>query len=112
MATGSINRSTQAGRLWTDNFNGTAVQYVDLLRETPGKEFLFGNPFLSYIDVAKFKKNNPGVSVWKYSDGAYSEMSKGTIAPFSAVFLVVDEDITDLEVTLDANDLTITPSAE
>ena len=112
MATGSINRSTQTGRLWTDNFNGKAVQYVDLLRETPGKEFLFGNPFLSYIDVAKFKKNNPGVSVWKYSDGAYSEMSKGTIAPFSAVFLVVDEDITDLEVTLDANDLTITPSAE
>ena len=112
MATGSINRSTQTGRLWTDNFNGKAVQYVDLLRETPGKEFLFGNPFLSYIDVAKFKKNNPGVSVWKYSDGAYSEMSKGTIAPFSAVFLVVDEDITDLEVTLDANDLTITPSAD
>ena len=112
MATGSINRSTQTGRLWTDNFNGKAVQYVDLLRETPGKEFLFGNPFLSYIDVAKFKKNNPGVSVWKYSDGAYSEMSKGTIAPFSAVFLVIDEDITDLEVTLDANDLTITPSAE
>ena len=112
MSTGSINRSTQTGRLWTDNFNGKAVQYVDLLRETPGKEFLFGNPFLSYIDVAKFKKNNPGVSVWKYSDGAYSEMSKGTIAPFSAVFLVVGEDITDLEVTLDANDLTNTPSAE
>ncbi len=112
MATGTINRSTQTGRLWTDNFNGKAVQYVDLLRETPGKEFLFGNPFLSYIDVAKFKKNNPGVSVWKYSDGAYSEMSNGTIAPFSAVFLVVDEDITDLEVTLDANDLTNTPSAE
>ncbi|MBD5232653.1 MAG: hypothetical protein HDS65_00580 [Bacteroidales bacterium] len=112
MATGTINRSTQTGRLWTDNFNGKAVQYVDLLRETPGKEFLFGNPFLSYIDVAKFKLNNPGVSVWKYSDGAYSEMSKGTVAPFSAVFLVVDEDITDLEVTLDANDLTNTPSAE
>lgn len=112
MATGSINRSTQTGRLWTDNFNGKAVQYVDLLRETPGREFLFGNPFLSYIDVAKFKERNPGVSVWKYSDGAYSEMSKGTIAPFSAVFLVVDDKITDLEVTLNSDDLTNTPSAE
>lgn len=111
-ASESINRSTQVGRLWTDNFKGNAIQHIDLTRNTPGREFLFGNPFLTYIDVAKFKKSNPGVAVWKYSNGEYSEMVNGTIAPFSAVFLIVGEESDDLEVTLNVEDLTNIPAGE
>ncbi len=67
---------------------------VQLSRETSGRFYLFGNPFMAHINIKKFLEANSSVSSVKvYKDGQYVDITSSNvangaqIAPMQAVFL-------------------------
>lgn len=84
--------TSSVGKLWIDANSGSLL--VPLYRESEGKLFLFGNPLMSHIDIAKLLKENQGriVGVKVYNNGNYdsytqSDPGAGQIAPMEAVFV-------------------------
>lgn len=84
--------TSSVGKLWIDANSGSLL--VPLYRESEGKLFLFGNPLMSHIDIAKLLKENQGriVGVKVYNNGNYdsytqSDTGAGQIAPMEAVFV-------------------------
>ena len=80
------------GKLWIDADNESLQ--IPLYRESYGKLFLFGNPLMSHINIAKLLKENKDriVGVKVYNNGNYdsytqSDPGAGRIAPMEAVFV-------------------------
>lgn len=79
------------GKLWIDADNESLQ--IPLYRESDGKLFLFGNPLMSHINIAKLLKENQGriVGVKVYNNGNYDsytlDSGAGQIAPMEAVFV-------------------------
>lgn len=86
------NLTGSVGKLWIDADNESLQ--IPLYRESDGKLFLFGNPLMSHINIAKLLKENQGriVGVKVYNNGNYdsytqSDPGAGQIAPMEAVFV-------------------------
>ena len=80
------------GKLWIDADNESLQ--IPLYRESYGKLFLFGNPLMSHINIAKLLKENQSriVGVKVYNNGNYVSYTQpdpgaGQIAPMEAVFV-------------------------
>lgn len=81
---------------------------VQLSRETSGRFYLFGNPFMAHINIKKFlEANSLSVSSVKvYKDGQYVDITSSNvangaqIAPMQAVFLETKEEGTSYSVNL------------
>ena len=80
---------------------------VQLSRETSGRFYLFGNPFMAHINIKKFLGANSSVSSVKvYKDGQYVDITSSNvangaqIAPMQAVFLETKEEGTSYSVNL------------
>ena len=80
------------GKLWIDADNESLQ--IPLYRESDGKLFLFGNPLMSHINIAKLLKENKDriVGVKVYNNGNYDSYTllypgAGRIAPMEAVFV-------------------------
>ena len=80
------------GKLWIDADNESLQ--IPLYRESYGKLFLFGNPLMSHINIAKLLKENKDriVGVKVYNNGNYDSYTQsysgaGQIAPMEAVFV-------------------------
>lgn len=80
---------------------------VQLSRETSGRFYLFGNPFMAHINIQKFLQANSSVtSVKVYEGGQYHDITSSNvtqqaqIAPMQAVFLEMKEEGTDCTIDL------------
>ena len=80
---------------------------VQLSRETSGRFYLFGNPFMAHINIKKFLEANSSVSSVKvYKDGQYVDITSSNvangaqIAPMQAVFLETEAEDTSYSVNL------------
>ena len=80
---------------------------VQLSRETSGRFYLFGNPFMAHINIKKFLEANSSVSSVKvYKDGQYVDITSSNvangaqIAPMQAVFLETEAEGTSYSVNL------------
>ena len=86
------NLTGSVGKLWIDADNKSLQ--IPLYRESYGKLFLFGNPLMSHINIAKLLKENKDriVGVKVYNNGNYDSYTQsysgaGQIAPMEAVFV-------------------------
>lgn len=84
---------------------------VQLSRETSGRFYLFGNPFMAHINIKKFleansEANSSVSSVKVYKDGQYVDITSSNvangaqIAPMQAVFLETEAEGTSYSVNL------------
>ncbi len=106
--TESIARGTNAGHLWTDGVKDMSKMTVPLKRMTSGTVFLFGNPFMTKINVGALKNANSSViSIQKYvpdNGGQYVEMDDTeSIKPMQAVFLIIEAPATEMKVAFSAD---------
>lgn len=116
-----INRSEELGRpMYELDKDGKMV--IRLTNKTPSKVFLFGNPTFASIDMEKMKAGNSHIKGFiRYtlnkdtrfllasggsSDSWYSNIismltSNGVIPTEEAAFIVLNEDATTVDVTID-----------
>lgn len=102
----NIARGISYGKLWTGN-------KVVLERRSEGKLFLFGNPFMTCIDIAKLINGNSSISrVITYETGKYKyDVTSGFIKPMEAVFIEVNDGFDGKSLTLNINENMLSNSA-
>ena len=106
----TINRNGQAGQFIQKTFGS-----VNLTIDKSGTRFLFGNPFMTHLDIKKFLAANPNVSAVGVYDGTqYVEITcdyQGNlistleetptmVAPMEAVFVQAKNEGTSLSLKL------------
>ena len=85
--------------------------HITLKNDIPSNKFMFGNPTMNYIDMAKFLASNTHISAYYQMENSSWQVGNsliaGTLAPMRSVLLVLPEEDakTSITVTLSASHL-------
>lgn len=108
----SVTRSVVGGRFITENEENVTLLPIEktLTRQSAGKVFVMGNPFMAHLDIHRLIAGNTGVKgIKRYcgeedipdaGDYLLEELSSGLISPMEAFYLITESEATSINILI------------